>query len=74
MKPKLGNRIMIISDNDSYTKYRKKTWIISHIAYSTKDHPGYDEGINSPDKPREALVDCMGLPFSIYEYEFKIIR
>ena len=68
MELKIGDKIRIISDNENYSKFRNKALIISHIAYSTKEHPGYDNTVNG-----QALVDCQGLPFSLYEYEFKII-
>jgi hypothetical protein len=73
MKNLLGKKIKIISDNESYDQYRNSIWIITHVARSTNDHQGYDEGINSPGKNKMGLVDCKGLPFSLYEYEFKIV-
>lgn len=63
----IGTKIKITSDNDNYDKWRNKTWTITHLAYSTKDHLGYDSGVN------EVLVDCKGLPVSLYRYEFKIV-
>ena len=49
--------------------FRNKVWIVNHIATNTKEHPGYDEGMY-PEK----LIDCVGLPVSLYEYEFIIIK
>jgi hypothetical protein len=63
----IGQKIRIISDNENYKKYVKKTWKISNIAHNRQEHPGYDEGMGN-----EALIDCEGLPFSLYEYEFKL--
>ena len=66
---KIGDKIKIISDNDNYDKYRKKTWIVTDVAHSIKDHPGYDSSMG-----RTALIDAKGLPFSLYSYEFEIVR
>lgn len=65
---KCGDRIKITSDNENYDRYRDDVWTVDHIAYSEKEHPGYDSSM----RPM-ALVDCIGLPFSLYEYEFEII-
>jgi hypothetical protein len=65
---KIGDKIKIISDNDTYNKYRGKTWTVDHIARSKKDHPGYDIDIGG------VLVDAKGLPFSLYAYEFKVVK
>jgi len=66
---KIGDKIKIVSDNENYDRFRDKAWIVEHIATNTKEHPGYDEGMY-PKK----LIDCVGLPVSLYEYEFIIIK
>jgi hypothetical protein len=66
---KIGDKIKIVSDNENYDRFRNKIWFVTHIASDRTDHPGYDEGMY-PEK----LVDCKGLPFSLYEYEFIIIK
>lgn len=45
-------------------EYRDKTFTVSKISRSTKDHPGYDEGLAG-----EALYDFEELEFSLYDYE-----
>ena len=65
---KIGDKIKIISDNDNYDKYRGKTWTVEHITRNRKEHLGYDEGVGG------VLVDAKGLPFSLYAYEFRVIR
>jgi len=73
MKKNLLNRkVKITSDNENYTEYMDKTLVITHVAYSTADHPGYDLLVG------EALcdfktIDGKDVPFSLYEYEFKLI-
>lgn len=66
-KINIGDKIQITSDNPTYNKWRNKTWTVSHIAYSTEDHPGYDEGVGGP------LISCKGLPVSLYDWEFEIV-
>ncbi len=63
----IGDKIRITSDNENYNRYRGKAWVVSHIARNRDEHPGYDTGVGG------ALIDCKGLPFSLYEYEFDII-
>lgn len=65
---KVGDKIRITSDNENYDKYRNGVWTVENIAHSTKEHPGYDEAMSPM-----ALVDCDGLPFSLYEYEFEVV-
>jgi hypothetical protein len=69
----IGKKVKVISDNEYYDSFRKKTLVITHVAYSTEDHPGYDDSI-----PGEALCDFKDLkgntiPCSLYEYEFELI-
>lgn len=69
MSVRIGSKIKIKADkdNETYNKFRNKVWTVTHIARNQKEHPGYDSGVN------EALVDCKGLPVSLYEYEFDIV-
>lgn len=59
------------NDNDGYNDYRGLLLEITHVAYSTDEHPGYDTALQG-----EALVDLkifetgIEVPFSLYEYEF----
>lgn len=70
----LGRKVKVTSDNDCYDSFRDKTLIITHVAYSTEDHPGYDNGLKG-----EALCDFEDtegneIPNSLYEYEFSVIN
>ncbi len=65
---KIGDKFRIINENGQYTKWANRTWTIDHIARSTEEHPGYDEGLRG-----QALVSAKGLPVSLYEYEIDII-
>lgn len=69
MKIQIGSKIRIKKDNDNetYAKWRDKVWTVEKISYSTKDHPGYDNGVGGP------LVDCKDLPVSLYNWEFDIV-
>lgn len=64
-----GTKIRIISDNENYDPYRNKIWKINHIAHNIDEHQGYDESMDG-----ELLVSCDGLGFSLYEYEFEVVR
>ena len=64
----IGSKIVIVSDNENYDRYRDQIHVVSHIAFNDKQHPGYDSSMEG-----EGLIDCIDLPFSLYEYEFKII-
>jgi hypothetical protein len=68
MTVKLGDKISIINQDGQYTPWTYKNLIVEHIAYSEKQHCGYDRGMNG-----QALVSCKGLPVSLYEYEFEVI-
>ena len=70
---KIGDKVKVSSynDNENYDDFRDKVLIITHVATSTKDHPGYDEGV-SPD----ALYDFKdengnNIPLSLYDYELE---
>jgi len=71
----IGDYIRIVSDNENYVPYRirGKYYRVEKISRSQGrgrgEHPGYDEGMKGM-----ALVDCAGLPFSLYEYEFEVVR
>jgi hypothetical protein len=70
---KIGDTIKILNRDGQYTKWAKKTWVVNHIARSEGrgkgQHPGYDNAMRGG-----ALVDCIGLPVSLYEYEFVVVK
>ncbi len=70
---KIGDYVMVASDNDNenYDGFRDKTLIITHVATSTKDHPGYDDIMEG--MPLYDLKDEEGneIPCSLYEYELE---
>jgi len=66
---KIGDKIQIISDNENYAEYKDGIWTVNHIAYNIDEHPGYDESVEG-----QALIDCEGLGFSLYEYEFEVVE
>ena len=69
----LGRTVKITSDNDCYDKFRDKLLVITHVAYSEEDHPGYDSSMKG-----QALCDLMvkdtgeQVGFSLYEWEFHL--
>lgn len=73
MKNLLGKYAVIVSDNDNYDKYRNLLLRITHVAYDSAQHPGYDASMEG-----QALCDFKveetgePMPFSLYEYEFEL--
>jgi hypothetical protein len=63
-----GSRIRITSDNSNYRRYLDKEWVVEGVYVGESSHPGYDMGVY-PQK----LVECMGLPFALYEWEFEVV-
>lgn len=74
MKSLKGKKARIISDNDNYSDYMDKTLVITHVAYSEKEHPGYDSGLAGEALCDFETEDGESVPFSLYEYEFKLVR
>ena len=66
-----GNKVRIISDNDSYDNYRGKVLKIVGVYTSSLQHPGFDEGVGQALYDLEAVDSLEGVPFSLYEYEFE---
>ena len=71
----IGDKVKVSpdNDNDNYDSFRNKILIITHIATSTNDHQGYDEGLNG-----EALYDFKDedgneIPCSLYDYELEAV-
>ena len=69
---KIGSKVKVTSDNDCYDSFRDKTLVVTHIARSTEEHPGYD-GTN-----REPLCDFIAedgteIYNSLYKWEFEVI-
>lgn len=68
MTVKIGDKIKILNQDGQYDKWANKTWTVDHIAHSTEEHQGYDEGLEG-----EALISCKDLPVSVYEYEIIVV-
>ena len=66
-----GNKVRIISDNDSYDNYRGKVLKIVGVYTSTLQHPGFDDTVGQALYDLEAVDSLEGVPFSLYEYEFE---
>mgnify|MGYP001566210686 CR=1 FL=1 len=64
----IGDKIRIISDNPYYTEYIAKTWKVKRIFSNQNEYPLYDMSVH-PEK----LVECEGLSFLLYEYEFEVV-
>lgn len=59
------------NDNENYDKFRDQVLRITHVARSTKDHPGFDTGCGTA--LYDLQVDLTGefIPFSLYDWELE---
>ena len=71
----IGDKVKVSQDNDNenYNSFRDKILIITHVATSTEDHPGFDESIRG-----EALYDFKDeagndIHCSLYDYELEAV-
>lgn len=64
---KIGDKIRILNRDGQYAKWADKTWIVSHIAHTKNEHPGFDAACAG-----DVLIDCEGLPVSLYSWEFEV--
>jgi len=62
----IGDKVKVSPDNDNenYDHFRDKVLTITHVATSTKEHPGYDNALED-----QALYDFNGIGCSLYDYE-----
>ena len=67
-KFKIGDivRVSPENDNENYNSFRHKKLIVTHVATSEQDHPGYDNSMEG-----EALYDFEGIDCSLYDYELQ---
>ncbi len=63
---KIGDQVRLDGpalENECYDKLKDNVLTITHVATSTKQHPGYDNGTDA------ALYDFAGCPCSLYDWE-----
>jgi len=68
---KLNQKVKVSpeNDNDCYNSFRDEVLIITHVAKSKEEHPGYDEGV-SPDYLYDLkTVSGKDVHCSLYDYE-----
>ena len=67
----IGDEVKVSSENDNecYDTFRDDVLIISHVATSTEEHPGYDDSMEGM-----ALYDFEGVECSLYEYEIAVLQ
>ena len=66
----IGKKVKIISDNENYDKFRKKTLICT---YASNEGKGYDDSVYPQLLCDFKTLDGKEFPFALYEYEFEII-
>lgn len=66
-----GQQVRVAEDNDNegYDSFRDKVLVITHIAYSTQDHPGYDESMGGMALCDLETEDGEAIGCSLYTYE-----
>jgi hypothetical protein len=70
----IGKTVTITTENPNYAQYKGKNLVITHVATSQAEHPGYDAAMGG-----QALVDLEvadtreEVPFSLYEHEYAVV-
>ena len=70
---KIGDKVKVISDNEGYDSFRDLTLVITHIATSEVDHPGYDESMDGMQLMDFETETGEEVHSSLYEYEIESI-
>ena len=65
-------RVSPNNDNDNYDSFRNEVLIITNVAKSKADHPGYDESV-SPDYLYD-LVTISGKVVNCSLYDYELIK
>lgn len=70
----IGDKVKVRKDNDNdgYDSFRDKVLIVTHIAESREEHPGYDESM----RPMYLydFKDLEGNPIGCSLYDYEITR
>ena len=68
---KLNQRVRVSpeNDNDNYDSFRNEVLIITHVAESHDDHPGYDAGLSPEYLYDLRTASGKDVPCSLYDYE-----
>lgn len=71
----IGKRVKIVSDNNSYTDLLGKQLIITNVVNSVTKNQFYDSSMNGMCLcDLEVAETGESLPYSLYEYEFKLLK
>ncbi len=65
---RIGDKIRILNEDGQYSQWARKTWTVEHVETPEKHNLGYDVGVGGN------LISCKGLPVSLYDWEFEIIK
>jgi|APSaa5957512535_1039671.scaffolds.fasta_scaffold00325_76 hypothetical protein len=66
----IGDRVKVDSDHkDNYEDFADKVLIVTHVAVSHKDHPGYDDGVAGQALYDFKTLDGKEIHSSLYDYE-----
>jgi hypothetical protein len=71
---KIGTKVKMTDDAiENYgEKWKGVVFIVTHVAHSTKEHPGYDDGV-SPEGLYDLKIEKTKeeIPFSLYDWELE---
>lgn len=69
----IGDKVIVASsnDNENYDDFRDKTLIVTHVATSTDEHPGYDDSMGGMALYDLRTEDGEAIGSSLYEYELE---
>jgi len=73
---KKGDKVKVASnnDNENYNPFRNKTLTITEKATSSKQHPGFDDGMKGEALYSFVDKDGNDIPFSLYDYELESVK
>ena len=68
---KINDRVKVSpnNDNDNYNLFRNKILIVTHVAKSDNDHPGYDDSLAPEYLYDLKTVSGKDINCSLYDYE-----
>jgi hypothetical protein len=72
---KLGQKVRVSSsnDNDNYNSFRNEVLVITHVAKSEQDHPGYDSGLSGEYLYDFKTITGKEVNCSLYDYEIESV-
>lgn len=69
----IGDKVRVAKENDNegYDSFRDKVLVITHVATSRNEHPGYDSTMEGEGLYDLATLDGRSIGSSLYDYELE---